>query len=205
MTDTPQAQWPQSYYKEKDPQIRKQLLEQAIKDSPQDKVNELRRKLWELRYQSKDKKNVKQAVDYYIAGWMELLYLSRSSKGFFGLRHTLKSLDKILQDMGFSIAGEYGEMGQEVLYQELHHLCCLYFELCISDRNYGSQMMGLMSMKEEAVIAKIAAETAQISNRLPRAAKRETQMEVLSRAARQAFYDMFPKEKDMLTQAIEKV
>lgn len=101
MEGTTQNTWPESYYSEKDPGLRRILLEEEIRQHPGVSENDLRQKLWEIRYVSRDKKNTGQQVDNYIGGWMEMLYLSRNNGGLFGFRYAAKELRKTIKKWDF--------------------------------------------------------------------------------------------------------
>ena len=205
MEGTTQNTWPESYYSEKDPGLRRILLEEEIRQHPGVSENDLRQNLWEIRFVSRDKKNTGQQVDNYIGGWMEMLYLSRNNGGLFGFRYAAKELRKTIKKMGFSEAEEYGETGREVLYREIYHLCSFYYHLCATDKGYGTKLMGMMSMKDEDITMKIAKEVLQNAYRLPMNTGLVQEMEVFTKAATQAFYDYFPREKDKLDSQVEKL
>ena len=61
MEGTTQNTWPESYYSEKDPGLRRILLEEEIRQHPGVSENDLRQKLWEIRYVSRDKKKHRPA------------------------------------------------------------------------------------------------------------------------------------------------
>ena len=65
--------------------------------------------------------------------------------------------------------------------------------------------MGMMSMKDEDITMKIAKEVLQNAYRLPMNTGLVQEMEVFTKAATQAFYDYFPREKDKLDSQVEKL
>ena len=67
----PQTSWPERYYEEFDPERRRRLLDEAMAAGEGDAAeNEIRRRLWELRY-VQPRKNAPLA-DRYIALWLAL-------------------------------------------------------------------------------------------------------------------------------------
>ena len=67
----PCTSWPERYYEETDPEKRRLLLEQAMTAGEGDAAeNEVRRRLWELRY-TRPRRNAPLA-DRYIALWLAL-------------------------------------------------------------------------------------------------------------------------------------
>lgn len=205
MEDKAQNTWPQSYYREQDAKLRKFLLDEEMKEHPGSREDELRLKLWEIRYVPNDKKASGQQVDNYIGGWMEMLYLSRNNGGLFGFRYAAKELKKTIKKMGFGLAKDYEETGENILYQEIYHLCSFYYHLCATDKGYGTKLMGIMSLKDEDITAKIAKEVAQNAYRLPMNTGLSEEMKVFTKAATQAFYDTFPGEREKLDYEVEKL
>lgn len=202
MVETKSTEWPKSYYAEKDGKKRKTLLDQAMQDNPEDIANQCRTILWESRYLIKGEVP-KQPADLYLGIWMDLVYLAHKKAGIFGNKGTAKELKKCIERLGMDRILQYGEAGEEVLYQEFYHLCMFYYNICSTDRSYGTKFMGLIPMKGDDVIIKLADEVAKVAYRLPISVNMQKDLKFFTRAATQAFYDSFPDDVNRLDALVE--
>lgn len=181
--------WPETYYRETDRQKRKLLLEEHG-STRQDPADSLRMELWELRYQRR--KGLPEGVDFFIRSWMELYFISKKPGKIHRKSH-LKTLEQVKKDLGFSLAGEYGDLGEEVLYQELCNGIRLYVELCRRDSKYNSALLGILKLKPERLIQKIAGEFWQIAVEIPEKYGMEEEFAVFRRACGDVFREEFPE------------
>ena len=53
---------------------------------------------------------------------MTLAYTRTTTRGLFGEKKRQREREKILKDWNFALAEQYGQEGQEALYQELHNM-----------------------------------------------------------------------------------
>lgn len=190
------------YYLEVDRELRKELLDAKIAAEGMTPENQLRTRLWEVRYKQRGKDPAE--VDYYIRGWLSMHYLQHATGGFFGRRNHDKEKQQILEDWGVSIAAEYGEAGQEILYQELCNMTRLYLNLCKDDKSYSSLLLGLGRMKDSSLINKIAKDVYTLAYEIPRTAGMVEEFQVFTRAATDTFYAIYPKNKAVLHSLIEE-
>lgn len=187
-------QWVERYMRELDRSRRKEILDQAISEEGDAPDNELREKLLQERYGKLNS----QDVDYFIRGWMSLYYVHTTSKGFFGRKKIEKEKASVLSDWKVELAGEYGEIGEEVLYEELFNMTLLYFHLCETDKNYGSILLGLGHMKNETLISKIAGEVYRLAYETPQVMNAEKELAVFTRAATDAFCEKYNDQQGYL-------
>ena len=69
------SNWPEAYYATTEREERLSLLEARLQSGEADEKNQIRKKMWELRYQKRDK--MPEGVDYFIRSWMELFFISK--------------------------------------------------------------------------------------------------------------------------------
>ena len=88
--------WPECYYEETDPLVRRELLTQAMAAGEGDLAeNELRQKLWALRYGAPDKRG-KRPPDGCIRFWVTATMCARDAGSRFGARAAAKELSRDL-------------------------------------------------------------------------------------------------------------
>ena len=139
------AAWIAEYKKETDRERRHRILEREKEAHEGEPEYEVRRKLWEGRY---DKKNG-QAIDYGIRGWVNLQGLKRRVYLPGESKRLEKEIEAIKKDWQFDLCGEYGEVGEKALHDELFNLSLFYFDLCEKDKTYNSVVLGLGHITDE--------------------------------------------------------
>lgn len=190
------SSWPESYYAPADREERLEILKERLKSGEADEKDQLRMKFWKLRYETRDK--MPRGVDYLIRSWMELYFISRKPGNRWAKKQQAKDLEQVKQDLGFSLAREYGSMGEEVLYQELCNGIRLYIQLCQQDSKYNSQLLGIMKLKPEKLVEKIGNEFWKISTVVPESFGQEEAFRVFKKACEDTFWAAYPKyKKDM--------
>ncbi len=193
------APWPECYYQENDAKKRLALLEEAIQAGEGDEAeNVLRKKLWALRYGQQAKKNG-PLPDGYVGLWVALNY-HRQDRSYFQLRGAVREIEGRLRDLGInSMQGT--EQEQQLLHRELVHAVSLYLSTC-NEGSYSTQVFGLMKMKPESLVQKIAAEIYDVTCDLPARLGLAEQLKPLRKAAFEAFYDTFPDHEELLQDTI---
>ena len=193
------APWPECYYQENDAKKRLALLEEAIQAGEGDEAeNVLRKKLWALRYGQQAKKNG-PLPDGYVGLWVALNY-HRQDRSYFQLRGAVREIEGRLRDLGInSMQGT--EQEQQLLHRELVHAVSLYLSTC-NEGSYSAQVFGLMKMKPESLVQKIAAEIYDVTCDLPARLGLAEQLKPLRKAAFEAFYDTFPDYEELLQDTI---
>ena len=193
------APWPECYYQENDAKKRLALLEEAIQAGEGDEAeNVLRKKLWALRYGQQAKKNG-PLPDGYVGLWVALNY-HRQDRSYFQLRGAVREIEGCLRDLGInSMQGT--EQEQQLLHRELVHAVSLYLSTC-NEGSYSAQVFGLMKMKPESLVQKIAAEIYDVTCDLPARLGLAEQLKPLRKASFEAFYDTFPDYEELLQDTI---
>ena len=193
--------WVAKYCLELNKNKRKEILDAVIEEEGMTPETEVRAKLWEARYARRPKETTD--VDHYIRGWMTLYYMRTSSKGMFRKKSIQKDKAQIMDDWKVDIAKEYGEIGEQALYQELCNMTRLYLELCKNDKSYSSILLGLGRMKESSLVQKIARDIYTLAYVIPQQTESEEDFRLFTKAATDTFYDVYPKERAILESMIE--
>ena len=118
--------WPDCFYRERDPEVRRSLLDEAEKEGLTPEENGIRRKIFELRYPKSG-----SVKDNFLKAWLDLRFAYTQKGGLFGGRNP-KKVTKPLDEIGFAELGE-DSLYRSLLYQELYHLGMLYASLCLED------------------------------------------------------------------------
>ena len=195
--------WVTKYYRELDREKRQEILEQAIAEEGMNPATEVRKKLLEQRYEKTKKQ--KTEIDCFIRAWMTLAYTKNIGGGPFSRKKLLKDRENILKDWNFALARQYGEEGERALYQELHNMTELYLSLCLEDRSYSSMILGIGRMSKDSLIAKIAREVYTMAYEIPGELGMEEELQLFTKAATDVYYEMFPKNRDLLELKIHGV
>ena len=185
------SSWPQEYYSTTDRDERKKLLQERLESGTADEKDQIRMKFWELRYKTRAKMPV--GVDYFIRSWMNLCFVARKPGNKFQLKQQTEAIKEAKQDMGFELAAEYGESGEEGLYQELCHGVHLYMQICQEDGRYSTQLMGIMRLKKDHLVEKMGNELWKVSTLVPQTFKMEQEFALLKKACEDVFWKEYPK------------
>ncbi len=182
------------YYREHDPLKRKQLLETSIAQGEEPENNEIRKKIWEIRYNDKAETGGDARADGFLALWMILEFNRNAGNKFFGARGARKDIEKQLKKLQFQEFANGGERERELLYRECCHLVKTYMELCESDKSYTSMLCGIMSMSDDKAKAKLQKDMYETAIVLPASLGMEKELELLIRASKEMYELHFPGE-----------
>ena len=90
------------YYREADPAKRLALLNMSIEAGEEPELNEIRKELWNIRYQDKSEVGGDTRADGLIALWMIMEFNKDSGRRFMGVRGGRKEILKQLDKSKFS-------------------------------------------------------------------------------------------------------
>ena len=190
--------WVSQYMREQEKDRRREILEQAIAEEGMLPDNELREKLWKARY----RKQGGREVDTFVRGLMNLMYIDNVGQGFFARKRVEQEKQKILEDWQMALAAQYGETGKQVLYEELFNTVRLFMLLCEDDKTYGSVLLGLGHMNKEKLTAKIARDVFRMAYEIPRRHGISKEVAVFTKAATDAYCEMYDRRKNLLLDLI---
>ena len=180
------------YYRETEPEKRKELLEQAIASGEEPEANEIRKEIWEARY--KGLTNDGSLADGYLKFWMALEFNRNAGHKVFGSGRAQKEICQDLDDVKCREICEKSELHKELLYRECLHLVKFYMDLCAKDKNYNSILCGLITIKKDSAISKLKRDIYETAIRLPQEIGLEKDLKLVSDAAREMYAQQFPGE-----------
>ncbi|MCQ2499870.1 MAG: hypothetical protein MJ117_00825 [Lachnospiraceae bacterium] len=186
--------WLDKYYHETEQEDREEILEEGIKEEGLTKENELRQKLWDLRYKPTKKERGK--IDHYFQGILTLEALGRKQKSFWNTRFIKNEIETLKKVWGIELAEEYGEMGQAILKEEMKHLARTYIGICRDDKNFSGMIMGIGKMSKEKLTRKIADQVYQLAVEIPKMHHLEDMVQPFSTALIDVYFEMYPKKAD---------
>lgn len=191
MTDTPTIAL---YYREHDPMKRKMFLDQSIAAGEDEEANAVRKELWELRYGGPSELGPDTRADGYLALWMAMEYSKDTASKFFGVKRARKEIEKNLDRLKFKELQEKSELHRELLYRECCHMVKTYMELCEKDKTYNTTLFGIVPINEKNAKSKLQGDIYHTAVRLPEEINMQQELEIITRAAREAYEDHFPGE-----------
>ena len=168
------------YYRESDPARRLALLNMSIEAGEEPELNQIRKELWDIRYQDPSELGGDTRAD--------------SGKRFMGVRGGRKEIMKQLNKMKFQEICAKGKDYEELLYRECCHMVKTYMELSESDKAYNSTLFGIMKMSSERAKDKLKADIYDTAVVLPQTLKMEEELGIVTRAAREMYELHFPGE-----------
>lgn len=136
------ASW-MEYYREPEPQRRRELLDTLCASEPDDGANGYRRQLFEARHADPGQPGM--LVDRFLYCCMSFIQYSRNSRIFRG--YAVRQVKRALKAMQFDGAKALGEAGEAALYWELRNAAARYFSCC-EGPGYHRQMFGLIPSSE---------------------------------------------------------
>ncbi len=185
-----------SYYDETDPLKRRDILLASIEKEEDPAGNSIRLALWDARYAKKLDKNSDARADGFIQLWVTLKYFSGSHMSNFTRKRHQKEVRKLLEQLGYTAAAKEGPAGEEILLQECRHAARLYMNACLQDKRYGTAIMGLVSISDEKIQEKIAADTILAAKTVPQQLQLIEEMQIFSKGSIQTYQEMFPEDRD---------
>ena len=182
------------YYREADPAKRLALLNMSIEAGEEPELNEIRRELWNIRYQDKSEVGGDTRADGLIALWMIMEFNKDSGRRFMGVRGGRKEILKQLDKMKFQEIRSKGKDYEDMLYRECCHMVKTYMELSESDKAYNSTLFGILKISSEQAKDKLKADIYHTAVKLPQTLKLEEELGMVTRAAREMYELHFPGE-----------
>ena len=183
--------WVQDYYKEVQKDEREEILEKGLEEDGNTPENELRKKLWDIRYGKR--KGFTDAADHFIGGLMELSFYNTQKHVSLKPKAVAKTIKKIEDDWGLPVLEAGGELEQEIFYWEFYNMMKLYISLCLHDRTYSSVLMGMGKMKKTSLHQKIAKDVHGLAYKVPQLLQIEDRLALFTKAATDAYFATFKK------------
>lgn len=186
--------WEEKYYNELDADERKAMLDKRIEEEGMTEELEFMMKLLEFRFVPVGKEQ--SGIDHMLKGMAEIRFLkpnkNLNSKTF------LKERAQVIADLGIELANEKGELSKQLWYKEMKNVGRSYIQLCVDDRGYSSYLWGLGKMGNDVLRGKLAADICNLGYIIPQKCGMTEDLGDYANALRDSYYEMFPKDKDLL-------
>lgn len=185
-----------AYYRESDPLKRKKLLEKAVASGEDTQENAIRRELWELRYGDASETGKTERADGLMALWMILEFNRDADKKWFAPKRARKEILNQLEKLKFQEFSDRSEMHKELLYRECVHLVTIYAGFCERDKSYNNLLCGLLTISKDRFKEKLQGDITSTAIQLPAALHLEKELELLTKAAKEVYDQMFACEEE---------
>lgn len=169
--------WPQSYYEESSPEVRKAMLDEILKEHPDSAADQRRKRIYDFRY-GKGRKH----ADGFLHAWLMIKIMDQDSVNLLNRNAKKEELRKQMQAIGLP-----DDDPPEELKQEWKHFAKTVIETNAKDRTYGSTVMGLIGIGDENTIFKLTDEINAVTKYIPDRLGLKKEMEEL----RKIFHDTF--------------
>jgi hypothetical protein len=187
--------WPDCYYKERDPVIRRMLLDEAESQNLTPEDNVFREQLFSKRYEGFHPARGAKA-DRYLALWMDMRYSGQGGTGSLFSRGNIRRIRKSMESIGYT--KDLTHEQQNLLYQELYHLGMLYIALCQEDKGYSALFFGMGKISDTQLVHKIGAEFRLVASTALEVLGAEDTYPIWKSAITDAYLDAFPGYEDSL-------
>ncbi len=186
--------WPDSYYNEQDPKMRRRMLDAAIGQGLSPKEDEVRDAIFQIRHPDGTKPMSNGAVrDAYMGVWLNLHLIKDSLSSRISRRGNVKRAKEALAILKEDeIRERFGQLGADLLYHEVVHLAKVYMTLCNEDKQYTSIILGFGRMKEDRIIGKISEDAYTVARAIPEGLGMTSEFALWTKAVTDAYHELFP-------------
>jgi len=180
--------WPDCYYNEMEPALRRQLLDEAqrLHLTPED--NEIREFLFKKRYiPDKD-----QYIDVYLKPWLEFKFLSSSENGIFSKKRSQKKIRRLFEEMGDPEIRSRGKWAEWLLAREYEHCGLCYITLSSTDPAYRAVILGFGSVSDAKLYQRIYNDVLIVSVIVPSRFEMTEELSLWSESVKRALRRVYP-------------
>ncbi len=170
------------FYRELDPDRRRDLYEEIARENEDDGANAFRRELMELRYT--DPKDPRHRVDNFLwqmvilPGYLRPMYLIRAVGE--------REIRKIVTDLGLDGAGDWDDVKRSAAYWEFRNAADRYLSTCTGP-GYAKKVFGIMQSTDEEKLNKTAKDFYSMTVTVPAKYGREEELEIFIAALQDSF------------------
>ena len=175
------------FYKELDPDRRRELYKTAVQENEDDGANAFREELMELRYT--DPRDSSHKVDNFLwkivilPGYMRPMYFSKA----IGERE----IKGVIRELGLENAEDWDETKRSAAYWEYRNTAARYLSTC-EGPSYAKKLFGTMHSTDEEKLAKTAKDFYSMAVLVPAKYGAEKELELFIRALKDAFLAYSP-------------
>ena len=186
--------WPDSYYNEREADIRKAMLDAAIEQKLSPEEDEIRKEIFALRYPDYGKKMSNGLTrDAFLGSWLNMRLIGASAKSRLSRKSNQRKCRAALKDLGLDRMRErHGQKGEDLLCLEIYHMAKLYMHLCNEDKQYCSVFLGLGRMKDANISGKISEDAYKVAYEIPQRLDMVEECAVWTKAIDKAYRELFP-------------
>ena len=193
------ASWPVSYYEEKEPLKRLELLEASIKAGCDPEGDAIRKVLFDRRYEENRYANGGLA-DVFMRCFMDFLMISRSRPGKFGIKKARKKVLDWLKVLGFEAEAENPGLYNSILLSELCHLGQLYIALSADSKEYKAFILGIGKVSDRVLVQRLHNDLAAAGIDVADQLDLHSEMKLWLRALEEARVRMLPDSDPLRTE-----
>ena len=175
------------FYKELEPDRRKELYKTAVQESEDDGANSLRKELMEMRYT--DPRDSSRKVDNFL--WNMVILPGYMRPMYFIKAIGEREIKGIIRDLGLEDAQEWDESKRAAAYWEYRNTAARYLTTC-EGPSYAKKLFGTMHSTDEEKLAKTAKDFYSMAVLVPAKYGVEKELELFIRALKDAFLAYSP-------------
>ena len=175
------------FYRELDPDRRRELYKTAVQESEDDGANALRKELMELRYT--DPRDSSRKVDKFL--WNMVILPGCMRPMYFIKAIGEREIKGIIRDLGLEDAQGWDEPKRAAAYWEYRNTAARYLTTC-EGPSYAKKLFGTMHSTVEEKLAKTAKDFYSMAVLVPAKYGAEKEMELFIRALKDAFLAYSP-------------
>ena len=181
------------FYRELDPGRRRRMLEELFRAEPDDGANRYRLMLLEARHGGAKKDGAE--VDRFLFQFVNLVQVYRSGKLF--RKNARRETEKLMRELLWTEAAQYGEAGERALYWELRNAAMRYFKTCEGSL-YNRGLFGLVPSGDADRKDRVSREVWQMTEGLCGITGLEAELTLWNRAVADAYCQFDDKGSDRL-------
>ena len=187
------------YYREVDPDKRREIMETLFNEVEDDGANELRKSLFDKRH--KPPKNAVKSVDNGI--WHLIVVPANLSIRFRYLPGTRKEIQKAMDDMGVSGVDPSDEVAVSAVYWEIRNIARRYFATCESPK-YGRKLFGMIAASDDEKLKKTAYFIWDCVEGIPSFFDMRSEMRIFIDAMKDEFFDNYEYGETVFLEVCEE-
>lgn len=175
------------FYRELDPDRRRELYQTIVKENEDDGANALRKELMDLRYT--DPRDSSRKVDTFL--WNMVILPGYMRPMYFIKAMGEREIKGIIRDLGIEKAQEWDETKRAAAYWEFRNAAARYLTTC-EGPSYAKKLFGTMQSTSEEKLIKTARDFYSMTVLVPVKYGKEKELELFISAMKDAFLAYSP-------------
>ena len=171
----------------------------------QQEYEQLKNQIEAVRFKVINKKTGEKA-DHFIGFWLMLLDKGRNKQGIFSRGRAAREINRFWQKDGMDrVLEASGALTDKLVYEQLYDSIKIFYEVCKTDRQYGSKVLGFGIMKPEEIAKKVAYEMSSYILGYFVHIEPIKFRNLIYRAIWSAYPDVFPDNSEILSLYVKKL